>query len=150
MIGARAYLTLDAQPRYLAAAIARVTAGRLHIEPGTASALRYLVDLTGHSQAQPEIALALRLASRGWAWPEVLMQLDLRPAAVSELLLRVLEGKVPDNASQHQNDSGSAGYALYLTCAGRCDTASESGWSGVMPSYCRRTRRMITVATFKA
>jgi DNA-binding NarL/FixJ family response regulator len=91
MIGARAYLPLDARPRHLAVALDRVTAGRLHMEPETASALDSLIGLTGESRVQPEVALALRLAGRGWPWPDVLHQLSLHPAAVSALLLKAVQ-----------------------------------------------------------
>jgi DNA-binding NarL/FixJ family response regulator len=93
ILGARAYLPYDLDPGRSAAALARVTRGRPHIEPETAAALQELVRLAG-GVASPgqaaEVDLLLGLRARGWRWGEAAISAGLEPLEAVRWLERLL------------------------------------------------------------
>lgn len=82
IIGAKAYLPVNLDPRRSAAALARVTRGRPHIEPETAAALQELVRLAGGvlpSGHATEVQLLLGLRARGWRWGQAAAEVGIEP-----------------------------------------------------------------------
>jgi DNA-binding NarL/FixJ family response regulator len=93
ILGARAYLPYDLDPDQSAAALARVTRGRPHIEPETAAALQELVYLAGGivpSGQAAEVRLLLGLRARGWRWGEAATSAGLEPLEAVWWLERLL------------------------------------------------------------
>jgi DNA-binding NarL/FixJ family response regulator len=96
LLNAHAYLPFDLDPALTAQALHRVAAGRLHIEPETAAALRALVNLVPRLVAHPhvdDIALILALRARGWNWVDAADAVGIDATATARWL-QVLLGQV--------------------------------------------------------